>query len=228
MKTSYLPYKDSALLDWARNFSEQITQSPASYGLTIPQAEAFGTLFTTYETAYNTAVAPETRTKGTIAAKNDAKKALKTDARNLVSIIQGVPTVTAQMKIDLGITVRDTEPTPIPPPTIAPEIDFMPTGTRTIRVRLHNEKTLNRRKPVGVQGALVFSYIGEVPPTDINLWKFETNTTKTLVEIDPPVTVTSGTQIWFTAFWYNPRAQSGPAATPVSTVVQYGGMAKAA
>lgn len=228
MANSYLPAKDGALLDWGRNFSQLISQSPVSYGLTILQAESFGSLFSAYEAAYNTAVAPETRTKGSIAAKNTAKNAMKADARNLVSIIQGIPTVTPQMKIDLGVSVRDTEPTPILPPTVAPEIDFMPTGTRTIRIRLHNEKTLNRRKPDGVKGATLFSYIGATPPADFSNWKFEASTTKNVLEVEPPPTVSSGTQIWFTAFWFNPRTQSGPAATPVSTIVQYGGLSMAA
>lgn len=227
----YLPRRESELLTWAQHFDATLATSAGTYNLSAGQAAAFNALFTAFQNAYMTATNPPTRTTPAIAAKKTAKQAMVNGPggiRELARLIQAAPSVTDQEKLDIGLPIHDTEPSPVPPPTIAPEIDFMMTGTRTIRIRLHNEKALNRKKPVGVKGALVFSYTGETPPADINLWKFETNTTKVIIEIQPPVTVTSGTTVWFTAFWYNPRAQSGPATTPVSTVVQYGGMAKAA
>ena len=38
----------------------------------------------------------------------------------------------------------------------------------------------------------------------------------------------AGSTVWFTAFWRNPKDQSGPATTPVSTKVQWGGLSMAA
>lgn len=228
MPGSYLPNTDSTLLDWGRNFSTLINATPATYGLSAGQATAFATLYTAYETAYNTAVTPETRTKGAIAAKNTAKTNLKVDARNLVSIIQGIATVSDQQKIDLGITVRDSEPTPIPPPDVAPEIDFIATGSRTIRVRLHNERALRLRKPAGVKGATVFYHVGAAAPAELSAWTFHESTTKPTLDVNLPSSVAAGSQVWFTAFWFNPRSQSGPAATPVSTFMQFGGLSMAA
>jgi hypothetical protein len=42
-----------------------------------------------------------------------------------------------------------------------------------------------------------------------------------------PASVAPGSKVWLTAFFFNPRALSGPAATPVSTYLP-GGAAMAA
>lgn len=224
----FLPRTDAGLLSWSTNFSTKINASPETFGLTIAQAADYLALHDAYASIYQITQENDTRTPSAIVTKRNAKKALVADARKLARIVQAFPGTTDTMRSDLGLTV-DADPAPIPPPSEAPEIDFMPTATRTIRIRLHNEKTLGHRgRPHGVKGATVFSYIGEEAPIDLNEWKFEGNTTHTVINIDPPPTVPSGTKMWFTAFWRNPRDQSGPATTPISTIVQWGGMSKAA
>lgn len=166
-----------------------------------------------------------------IQTKDAAKEALirgPGGIRQLVGIIQKHPQTTNAMRAELGVTIPDTEPSPIAPPSHAPEIDFMPTSTRTIRIRLHNESTFGHGKPPHVVGSTIFSFVGETPPEELSQWKFERNTTRTVIEIDMPASVASGTKVWFSAFWRNAKDQSGPATTPISTVVQYGGLPKAA
>ena len=75
----------------------------------------------------------------------------------------------------------------------------------------------------GVDGASVFSFVGAAAPTDESAWKFEGNTTRTVVNVLFPNTVAAGAKVWFTAFWFNPRAQRGPASAPVGTNIPGGG-----
>jgi hypothetical protein len=226
----YLPTREAELLAWSANWAEVTSLSPESYGLTAQQSTYYQSLHDAFATAYAVTQGPN---RGPVATqtKNTAKRELirgEGGIRQLVGIVQNFPGTTDTMRVQLKITVGE-EPTPIPPPEHAPEIDFMPTATRTIRIRLHNEHTLGHSgRPPGVAGATVFSYIGEEAPIDLNEWKFEENTTRTMIDIDMPPTVPSGTKVWFTAFWRNPRDQSGPGTTPISTIVQWGGMAKAA
>jgi hypothetical protein len=227
MAKSYLPTTDAGLLNWGQNFSDLVVATPADFGLTVPQATGFQELFNLYQAAYSIAITPSTRTSSAIAAKNAARTKLKDDARLLVSIIQGQKTVTDQQKIDLGITVRDTEPTPVPPPVDPPEMDIMKVTGRTVQIRLHNDNVLQRKKPVGVKGAAVFSWVGDTPPDNLDDWRFEGNTTKTLIDIDFPMTVPAGSKVWLTAFWFNTKAQSGPPCEPDTTYLA-GGLSKAA
>ncbi len=91
--------------------------------------------------------------------------------------------------------------------------------------RLHH--AASGGKPAGVSGASIFSYVEATAPSDISAWKFEGNTGKTAVVVFPNTTA-AGATVWLTAFWFNPRKQSGPACTPVSTNVQRGSVSMAA
>jgi hypothetical protein len=218
-------------VQWSANFDARITANPTAYGLTAVQATFYNGLHTAFQTAWQAANENMTRTPSAIQTKNLAKADLvsgRGGIRELAGIVQKFPGTTNTERSDLGLTVRDAEPTPIPPPTVSPEIDFIPTGTRTIRIRLHNEVTLNRRKPEGVKGATVFYHVGATPPAELSEWTFHENVTRTTLDVNLPPSIAPGSQVWFTAFWFNPRAQSGPAATPVSTFMQFGGLSMAA
>jgi hypothetical protein len=219
--TDYLPSREAELVTWTQTFSTLISAAPTSYGLSAAQATAFATLKTNWVNTYNTANSLGTRTSSAVAAKNTAKAAVIANARLLVRIVQATPTVTDAQKTDLGITVRDSEPSPIPPPATAPDIDIISVISNTVRIRLHEAGDSSRRgKPAGVAGAAIFSYIGTTPPPLESDWTFEGLTTLTQIDINFPAETPAGSQVWLTAFWRNPRDQSGPAATRRTTNLQ--------
>jgi hypothetical protein len=105
--------KDAALAAASDNFATKITASAPSLGLTAAQATAYAAVNATWQSAYQTAVTPDTRTKSAIAAKNAARTAMRRMASDLAKIIDGTPTVTDAQRIDLGLATR---PTPAPRP----------------------------------------------------------------------------------------------------------------
>ena len=80
---------------------------------------------------------------------------------------------------------------------------------------------------VGVKGASIFRYIGENAPNSVEGWTFAGNTTKTVYEVTLPAETPAGSKVWITAYWFNGKMQSGPAATPVSIHIP-GGLSVAA
>ncbi len=219
---TFLPKREADLMVWSGNFNTRISADPTIYGLTIEQAADYATLHTAFAAAYTTANEPMTRTPPAIQIKNDAMEALIEEVRSLVNIVQGHPGTTNGMRRDLGITVPDTEPTPVPPPEYAPGLDIVSTIGRTVHLRLYDSTNPERRgRPDGVDGATVLTYLGATPPApeDLDAWKFEGNLSRTATSITFPPTVDSGATAWFTAFWFNPRKQSGPAALPISTQI---------
>lgn len=228
MPRSFLPSTDAALLAWSRNFSLRISATPTAYGLTAAQATSYAAANTAYANAYDAAVDPITRTRGKIAAKDDARKAVEAAARMLARYVQADPNVTNEQKIDLGLTVRKSDLTPVPPPAMSPDIDFVSVTGRTVRIRLHEASAARRGKPAGVKGATVFSHVGQAPPGDISAWKFEANTSKTILDVAFPDTAPAGSLVWLTAFWFNTKSESGPACAPVSTNIAGGGVSMAA
>lgn len=97
---------DAQVYSGARNFSALISRSPSSYGLSESQASDYAAIASTWMSAYEAAVDPMTRTKGKIAAKEDALQAVRIATGRLAKIIDGTATVSDQQKIDLGLSVR--------------------------------------------------------------------------------------------------------------------------
>jgi hypothetical protein len=226
--TDFLPKREAELVTWSTNFDTRITATPTTFGLTAAQATAYGTLHDAFVTAYNAATNAGTNSASAIVTKNTAKAALIASARQLAGIIQKFPGTTNTMRSELGLTVKDAEPTPIPPPAVAPSVVVTSSSGNTVGLRLVDPANPTRRgKPAGVDGIAVFSYVGATAPTDEAGWKFEGNTSRTAVEVVFPGTTAPGAKVWFTAFYFNQRKQRGPSATPVGTNIA-GGSAMAA
>lgn len=229
MATEYIPSREAELVTWSNNFNARINATPAVYGLTAKQATAYGILHVAFVSAFQTANDPITRSPSNIIAKKMAMNALKQEARMLARIVQAWPGVTAEQRSELGLTVRNAGPTPIPVPTESPEMDVVSVSGHVVRIRLHASSSSSRRgKPAGVAGASVFSFVGETPSTDISEWKFEGNITRTNMDVVFSPEVAPGSKVWLAAFWFNPKLQSGPASSPMSTNVQFGGLSAAA
>lgn len=230
--STYLPSKEGELVTWSANMNSLIGADPTIYGLTLGQATDFATLQSAYATAFTTANNDSTRTPSAIVAKNDAKEALINGPggiRELVDIIQAYPGTTNEMRSDLQITIRDVEPTPIDPPSTAPVLQVTEVWGRQITVRIKiSSESESRGKPTGVAGATVLRAVGENPPPGPSGWEFVGSTTRTKYTFTMPEAIEPGTKVWVTAFWFNPRAQSGPGATPVWTMTNNAGLSQAA
>jgi hypothetical protein len=220
------PKKDADLLSWAGNFSGLINTAPTTYGLTAAQATAFRDLFLDYQAAYSTAINPNTNSKANVGIKNNAKHTLlnaTNGAWELVDIVQAFPGTTNDMREQLGLRYVDTPPTPIPAPAVAPDLSVVSSFARTIKVRLRDQENPDRRgKPNGVQGATVLYHVGETAPAEPSQWIFAMNTSRTVFDVDIPASVTAGSKVWLTAFWFNNRKEASPAATPESVRISEG------
>lgn len=106
MGRSFFVGTDADLCADSMAFSAKINESPESYGLSESQCADYAALNAAYAAAYRLATAAETRTRGTVIAKNDAREALCVAASELAKIIGANPNVTSSMKVDLGLNVR--------------------------------------------------------------------------------------------------------------------------
>lgn len=218
---SFVPSKDSLLLAWSNTLNLALIASAASLGMTSVQATAYSTAHLAFATALATAVNPATRTKGTVNAKDVAKKALVDLARAYGKMIQANPAIAEQKKIDVGIPPR-AAPTPIPAPTATPVIEIVSVVGNTVRIKLTDNLLAKRGKPAGCAGASVFSLVSPTRPTSPAGFRFEGNTSKNLFDIMFDDTLTPGTQVWICAFWFNQKCESGPSCAPLGTFLQGG------
>lgn len=216
-----IPKKDSSLVPWGANFDAKATLSPITYSLSAPQALSFHTNYVAYAAAY-TAVANAreagSRSKLLTETLSTARTNFLKVARELYGIVQGSNSVSDANKADIGVHVRKTNPTPIPPPDQGPVVSVVSTIGNTVQIRLRDAARPSRRaRPAGAVGASVFSAVAATPPTTEAAWTFEGVTSKELVDVVFPAETAAGAKVWFTAFWFNNRKESSPAATPVGT-----------
>lgn len=190
--------------------------------LPLRWAASFNTKLTDFTDKLAVSSDPSTRTRENIADTLASKKLFVAEAREIARVINAYPPITNAQRLSLGLTPRKGEAAPINPPTEAPVLEVAAANGRTLRVKLRSLDSNRRGKPDDVAGATVFSFVGNAPPADMSLWKFEGSTTKTSFEVEFPPTVPAGSQVFLTAFWFSPRSQSGPACVPISAYIAGG------
>ena len=213
--------KEANIVTGSANFATLISTGFAGYGLTTGQATSYGTLNTALQTAYSTAIEPSTRTRGTIAVKNAAIKAMRASAINLAKIVYSTPTVTDAQLIDLGLLPRSAR-TPVPPPSDAPVLEVGTVSGRLVSVRVHAVGTDRRGKPFGARSANLYSYVGATAPSDPTVWRFEGTATRTITQIQFSNSVANGAQVWLSASWVSNRGATSPSCDPVGFIMQGG------
>jgi len=222
MAANFLTYRDPELDAWARNFDTKINLTPSAYGLSVAQCGAFHGLAQDFTARLTTATDPSTRTKSAIQSKDLSRAALKANARALAKIVNAFPGTTNAQRADLGLTIRDTTPSPVPPPATQPVVSIEGTGGGQCALRLADETAPTRKaKPSGVSAAVVFGKIGpatDPAPTTPDDAKFLAVATRTATRIDLPAG-SAGKTLWVLAQWMNERGQLGPVSVVTSAVI---------
>ncbi len=224
-----IPTKDSLLVPYSANFATRINASPATFGLNETQTETFSLRQSAFVTAYNammSARADGTRSESLTAVKNAAKAALVTIARELYGLVQSNTSVTDANKILLGVKVRSGSVTPVPPPTVQPGMALVSVVGHKVTVSVFDSAAVPKvRRPSGVKGSFVYSYVGASYPSDPTTWQFHGLFPRNRVEVDFPDSTPAGSQVWICATWVGTRGETGPVSVPITTYLQYSGTA---
>lgn len=207
---------DAELATGSATFSALLTGQPGTYNVSAPQAASYAALDAVLQTSYAAAIDPATRTSAAIAGKNTARTAVVRSARGLAKLIKSSTTVTNEQLIALGLTPRSS-PVPAPIPTTAPILEVEKVTGSSVLFRVHDSASSRRSKPAGVTGCMVYSYVGQTVPSDINAWTFGGLSTRNKITLPFPSDLPAFSRVWLTALWVNGRGETGPACTPVAT-----------
>ena len=219
MGRNWLNETDDGLRTFALSFGTQAVADPIPIGLTAPIAAAYLAQAEAFDAAVTAARGPD-RGPAKTQAKNSLKIELIAETRRLARVVQACLTTTDEDRVKLNLPVHDTEPSPIPRPTLAPLVSVVSVTGHTVRLRLANaELPSSRARPPGTAGAMIFRYIGEAAPTGVDGWTFAGNTAQTQFDVTFDAAVPAGSKVWLTASWFNPRLETGPGAEPVSTTI---------
>ena len=207
---NYIPSRDADLDAWANNFKTLIAATPTNYGLTAADGTAISNSFNAWHTAFLNATNPTTRTRATVAAKNDQKRLMLGVLRGYAATIRANAAVTPALKIGLGLHVRDAGPTPVPAPSSYPMVSVAGLGQGLQQLRAADQFAPNRRaRPTGTAGLLLFRAIATEPvsePTQAQFLSFVTRAefTATFNPADNGKTAT------YFARWTNAKGEVGP------------------
>jgi hypothetical protein len=162
----YIPIKDEAFLDWARNLTAYAAAHYSPWNIPDPAA-ALQAPLAVYAAAFEAALNPN-RGRVDVLAKNDAKKRLKSAIRVYVkAYLINNPAVRDEERAAMGLPIHKTTKTPVPVPHTAPQL-FVDTGTRRrLSVTYRDEGSSTRGKPAGVRGIEVRWAIRDAAPADI-------------------------------------------------------------
>lgn len=224
-QTDFLPEREDPLRQWAAAFSQKLTQDPGAVGVSAAQAAAFSALSDDYAAALQLVGSPTTDTSSNRQRKNTLKKALSKEARALARQINAWPGVTNGQRMSLGLTLQTPGRSRLPVPAMPPRVRVLGVSGRRVEIRLERSgPSTKRAKPAGVQGAVLFTYVGDEPPSALSGWSFygHTTQTKATLELDP--SLMPGTAVWVSAVWLNPRLEGGPPSYPARAVLGEAGV----
>lgn len=224
MAVIFPPPREADLLAWSLNADLIFKDEAAAYGVSAEQQAAFAVLVTAFQALYNECNQPGTRTPTKIEQKKIAKKALVTEARKLIAIVQAFPGTTDDMRRDLDVTIRDSEPTPVPVPTSAPVVTVTSVEGRLFNLELRQVGSDSRAKPDGVRAAWIYTAFGDEQPTTFEVFQFRGEARKTDTQIVMPESVAPGTKVWVSACWVNTAGKPGPVSMPIATWTTHGTM----
>lgn len=220
---SYLPTADLMYQAFVVNFAALLTADPAAYGEDAASALIVQTAVDDFVAAMTLATDPTTRTSPTIADK-DYKRALCTARMRPVAMrINALASVTDLQREALGLTVRKTDKTPVPPPATAPSLAVIAITPGINKLAIADETTpTSKAKPAGVTGCEIFRAVGAVPAVDPAAASYFARTTKTPVSLSTAGT-TPGQTVTYFARWTTRSgpsgvAQHGPWSLPLAIV----------
>jgi hypothetical protein len=151
--SDYIPASDAGFINWSANFETLIAANPTNYGLVAADATAITAADTTWQAAYTLATDPSTRTPATVADKDVQRANAEAVMRPYAMQVNANPAVTDQQRVDLGLTVRATSPTPASQPTDVPlpSLRSQQQAAMVFDVRATATPT-SRARPAGTDG----------------------------------------------------------------------------
>lgn len=207
---SYIPQRESLLKAWAINFAALITAAPETYGLSAGNATTIQDSVDDFSDAYDLANNPATRTGPTVSDKDAKRVFMLQIVRPFSQQVRNNSGVSNENKLALGLTIRDTVPTPIAAPVTQPLLSILAATPLEHTIRFSDAASPDKRaKPFGVKGLLLFRFVGDNAPADYSDWHFVGLATKNPF----PSSFASGDatkRAQYVARWVNGNGKVGP------------------
>ncbi|MDR0349449.1 MAG: hypothetical protein LBH90_08180 [Tannerella sp.] len=206
----FIPRKDTDFLQWTTNFLAVLFKIMMQLEFPATVYQELQALLDTFKEKFSLAEAPETRTKATVQAKNDARKVLERQLRERIAeYLTHNHLMSDADRDNLGLPVRDTKPTPAPLPTDMPVGEVDTSTHQQHRIRVKSGTLTGKTKPPKVYGVEVWRKVGGEPPADDSGYTYVCLATRSPIVINYPLSDV-GKTVYYRFRWVNTRNQPGP------------------
>jgi hypothetical protein len=152
-KKDFIPRKEREFLAWLKNLVSYIQGKMPDWRLPDEAFDALQNMTSDFETKFNTADDPQTRTPAAITAKTEAQKEVEKYTRVfLKGYITYNPIVTDEDRRNMALPIHDTKPTPIPPSDSHPECSTDTSVIQRVKVHAIDSMTGKKSKSYGTHG----------------------------------------------------------------------------
>ena len=214
----YMPAEDAQFSLWAQAFANGISADAAKYMMTPAEAASVQDVVDSFVEALLVATTEATRTKGTVAAKDDARSICESLCRQYAMFIKENTGITDQDKIDIGVRPINPNREPIDCPTTPPLLNILGNlpGTQTIR---YADTTTpdSRAKPFGASELQLFLAIAD-DEAPLSAAQFYGKFTRNPIEVEFDETADKKVATYY-ARWASVRGDVGPWSLPVTMTI---------
>jgi hypothetical protein len=219
---NYIPRPDGDFSAWATNYYDAVKDWWLAQGLKESDLLPLQQALNIWISAYPSHIAAQAAAEGARQAKDAARAALEKQIRPITNFVQGYPATTNAARAEMGITVRDTSPSPAPAPTSRP-LALVESGQRlTHQLRLVDESTPTRRaRPKGIQRAEVFVALtppGQPAPSNPHEYRYIGSVTRGETTLSFDVEK-GGMQAHYLSRWVSTSGATGPWSDTASATV---------
>ena len=221
MAGDYVPAADADFDGWQTNWVRFAVANAVALGLDpivdIPVIQAAQTA---WDRDYDGHLIAQAAAQSARQAKDAERATFVALLRSFSQQIQKRTGTTDAQRGGLGVTIPDTDPTPVAPPTTAPVLNIV--TTERLRHVVEASKTAPEGgglgKPAGVRGVQLWRKIGDPPPGGESDFEFVNEFTRTRMPLDFQMS-RGGQTVYYQARWVSARGETGPWGELVSATV---------
>jgi hypothetical protein len=217
MTTDYIPQKDAELAAWSANFTTQIANNLGAWDIPEQEVMDLQTASASFAMLHAQADSPA-KTKIIVEEKNAARKVLVGLIRGLVSFRLKNPVITGAQRIAMGLHLRDTTYSKVPPPVSRPELDIDVFDVRRLKIHFHDMNSTSKAKPYGTNGAVIAYAVLDTPPASPDELTRDLLATRTphILEFTEQE---RGRTVYVAICWQNEKGEKGPYSEIESAIV---------
>jgi hypothetical protein len=171
VRKKYIPVRDDDFFTFQGNLVNIVVTNAAAWGIPAPSVAALVARRAEYEPLYLKSQDKGSRTRADVLANRQSRKLYEKEIRKFVkSWLISNDLVPDTKRVEMGLTIRDIEPTPRPKIVTFPIIGLRSVGGGSIevRARVTTDQTRFSMHPAAdaIECKFVFVPAGEMPPED--------------------------------------------------------------